>query len=207
MNDFQQRMERVRDIINEDCIWRVPQGSRELPVLGGGGYYTWQFYLRRALLDPFCLQVICEDFWNKFLDRFLERPFQLAGVETAAVPLITALLLDGARRGIEVGAFTIRKEPKSYGRRNLLEGKPGPEPVLFVDDLTSPAHGTFWHAFNTIDVLGMSSYGQGYVVVLKQPGDDPRSIQTSKGPVLFESLFTLADFILSFDDWNHKLRK
>src|SRR5580704_3959523 len=171
-------VKRLRDTINDHCIVRVPNGSKELPALDGQGYYTWQFYLRRVLLDPDCLQLICEDFWNRFEQLFKIEPFQLAGVESAAVPLITALVLDGARRRLDINAFTIRKNRKSYGLRNLIEGSPSDRRVLFVDDLTSPQHKAFWHAMHAISQSGLKLNGRGYVLVRKQNAEVSPVIDT-----------------------------
>jgi hypothetical protein len=207
MDIREQRLQRVRDVINRDCIARVPLGSKELPAKGGNAYYTWQFYLRRALLNPICLQLLCEDFWAKNTDFYLERPFQLAGVEAACVPIVTALVLDGARRGFPVNAFTIRKYRKEYGRRNLTEGRPSNEPVMFIDDLTSPQHNAFWHAMYGIGLESLRLCGKGYVLVLKKTVEEPRTISTSQGNIFIDSLFTLTDFILSYEDWETHLSK
>ena len=205
MNTTDQRLQRIRTMINKEGIARAPIGSKELPSKEGNTYYSWQFYLRSALLNPTCLQLVCEDFWGKNTDFYLEYPFQLAGVEAASVPIITALIIDGARRGFDVNAFTIRKERKKYGRRNLIEGKPTEEPVMFIDDLTSPQHYAFWHAFYGISLESLRFCGKGYVLVLKKKAEESRIIPTSQGPIFIESLFTLSDFILSYEDWQHHL--
>jgi orotate phosphoribosyltransferase len=193
--------QKLRDTINDRCIVRVPKGSKELPALNGQAYYTWQFYLRQVLLDPHCLQLICEDFWKRFEQLFKLEPFQLAGVESAAVPLITALVIDGARRSLDLNAFTIRKTRKTYGLRNLIEGSPSGRPVLFVDDLTSPQHDAFWHAVHAISLTGLKLNGHGYVLVRKQNAEEPSVIETSMGGVTIDSLFTLSDFSMSLEDY------
>jgi orotate phosphoribosyltransferase len=200
-NDGLMRIRKLRDTINDKCIVRVPNGSKELPSLGGQGYYGWQFYLRRVLLDPHCLQLICEDFWNRFEQPFDLEPFQLAGVESAAVPLITALVIDGARRGLDLSAFTIRKNRKTYGLRNLIEGSPSGRPILFVDDLTSPQHNAFWHAIHAISQSGLKLNGHGYVLVRKQNAEACPVIETSLGRVKIDSLFTLSDFSMTLEEY------
>lgn len=200
-NDGAMSRKKLRDTINDKCIVRVPNGSKELPALDGQGYYTWQFYMRRVLLDPDCLQLICEDFWKKFEQLFNLEPFQLAGVESAAVPLITALVIDGARRNLDINAFTIRKTRKAYGLRNLIEGSPSGHPVLFVDDLTSPQHNAFWHAIHAISQSGLKLNGRGYVLVRKQNAETCPVIETSMGRVKIDSLFTLSDFSTTLEDY------
>ena len=197
-----EHIEKVRNIINDECIIRVPKGSKELPALDGKGYYTWQFYLRRALLDPLCLQVVCDDFWRKNEELLARKPFQVAGVESAAVPLITAIVLSGVNRGYKINAFTIRKTRKTYGRRNLIEGAPSSAPVLLVDDLTSRQHNSFWHAVHAINLAGLCLADRGYVLVLKKNSDEPRTIVTSMGNLVIESLFTLDDFSLTLEDYS-----
>lgn len=202
MNYRNDAIQKVRDIINSECIVRVPIGSKELPAMGGRGFYTWQFYLRRAVLDPFCLKVICDDFWSKNEVEFKERPFQITGVESASLPIITALVMDGARRGLQVNAFTIRKERKAYGLRNLIEGIPTSLPVYFIDDLTSSQHNAFWHAIHAISEAGLKLNGLGYVLVLKKKASESCIIETSLGRIIMDSLFTLSDFSMTLDQYN-----
>src|SRR6266446_216571 len=121
---FQQQREQLRREINDNGIKRAPIGSQELPALEGTGSYAWQFYLRGPLLKARHLSFVARCFWSVYKDRYLQRPFQIAGVEAAAVPIMTAIILGAGIIGLELNAFTIRKERKTYGRRNLIEGCP-----------------------------------------------------------------------------------
>jgi orotate phosphoribosyltransferase len=196
MSDLTDRRASLRQYISAQCIARVPKGSKELPSIEGRGFYTWQFYLRAALLEPAFLEFIATDFWDRFEPIFRQSRFQLAGVESAALPVIVAILMEARRRSIEVSAFTIRKERKRYGKRNIVEGQPTSSPVLFVDDLSSPQHNAFWHAVNVIGSCNLAMFEHGYVVVMKARGDDTRTIATSIGDVTLSSIFTLDDFEL-----------
>lgn len=205
--ELTKRIQFVRDMINDDCIVRVPNGSKELPAMGGRGYYTWQFYLRKALLHSVSLQVIGEDFWAKNQEQFIQTPFQLAGVESAAVPIITAIVMAGAQRGLLVNAFTIRKNRKEYGLRNMIEGAPNALPVCFIDDLTSPQHSAFWHGLNAISSAGLRLRPLGYVVVLKKKRGESRIIATSQGDITIQSLFDLSDFALTLEEYRSEKSK
>jgi orotate phosphoribosyltransferase len=207
MEQSENGVARLRKLINSKCIARVPKGSRELPSIDGKGFYGWQFYLRSALLDPQSLMTICDNFWEKFETVFVREPFQLAGVEQAALPLITAIILDGYKRGHRLSGFGIRKLRKTYGLRNFIEGAPNNLPVFLIDDLTSPEHNSLWHAIHVLGAHGLALNGSAYVVVRKASATAPRLIQTSLGALKLESLFTLDDFDLSFEDYaKSKLR-
>lgn len=197
----------ARDLINDNCIVRVPSTSKELPAMGGNGYYTWQFYLREVLLNPLCLKIIGNDFWSKNEEHFRKTPFQIAGVESAAVPIVVAIIMEAERRNIKVNAFTIRKNRKDYGLRNLIEGRPNSEPVFFIDDLTSPKHTAFWHAVYAIKSHRLNLFSEGYVLVLKKTMNESNIIETSFGSISIQSLFTLSDFDLSLNDYESRERQ
>lgn len=188
----------LRNKINSTSIYRVPPKSKEMPAMGGAGYYSWQFYLRNSLLDPVSLETISSDFWNRFEAMYKTQPFQIAGVEAAAVPIITAIIIKGFCMGISVNAFTIRKARKDYGRRNIIEGNPNDLPVLFVDDLTSPQHSAFWHAVHILSSSNLALTEDAYVIVRKQMRSISPFIETGIGTVLVQSMFTLDDFDLEY---------
>lgn len=192
---FSPRYEQLRNFINERCIKRVPQGSKEMPAkLPEIGYYVWQFYLRAAVLKPEFLAYIAGRFWASFHERYLVEPFQLTGVEQASLPIITALLISAANKGLPVTAFTIRKDYKTYGIGNIIEGEPSNLPVVFVDDLTSPQHSTFWHATRVLSRERLRLYPYAFVLVRKQHDADSPVIPTSMGDVTVEGIFTMDDF-------------
>jgi orotate phosphoribosyltransferase len=204
--------ELVRAFINDRCIHRVPPASKEIIAYENSShYYEWQFYLREVCLEPVCLSLFAETFWRNFADRFKAKPFQIATVEQAGVPLLTSALLAGMVRRIPVHAFTIRKDYKAYGIGNIIEGRPLNLPVLFIDDLTSPTHNTFWHFVRVLKRFGLAVYPWACVLVRKQRRNEPREIITSFGPVMVESLFCLDDFNMTLADYqrygNEKKKK
>jgi orotate phosphoribosyltransferase len=119
-----------KDYVNTRCIERRDKAN-PLPGLVPGTWYTWQFYPRRGLYDPEFLKAVVQLYEYRIQQEVGHFNFQLAGVESAAVPLlIGASLLLGAP------AFSVRKERKPYGLCNWIEGVPKPAvPVMLVDDL------------------------------------------------------------------------
>jgi outer membrane protein assembly factor BamB/orotate phosphoribosyltransferase len=116
-------------------------GIRERAILHGenqrlisprGINNRWLIDLRRLFMDPKLLDAAAELFWRQCANLL---PFQVGGVESAAVPLLSAILLKSLARGAPVNGFTIRKERKAYGAGNWIEGSLNNLPILIVDDL------------------------------------------------------------------------
>jgi orotate phosphoribosyltransferase len=124
-----------RRYIVEHCIERSLPGR---PIMGRQGQQqAWQLFLRRALYDAeFTLKasgLLLELIWRELGDR----EWQLAGMESGAVPLLVALSTAAFASGERLNVFSVRKEPKRYGIFNALEGSPQPDVVtVLVDDFT-----------------------------------------------------------------------
>jgi len=119
-------------IVEKSIIW-----DKERRILAPDGRRNnWLIDLRKTLLDPLALTIVAEEFWARFADAW---PFQVGGLEIAAVPLITAIQLQGLKRGLTVNGFVIRRERKNYGLSRTWEGEIGDEPIIIVDDTFNSA--------------------------------------------------------------------
>jgi len=206
-DEWRARERALRDYINDRCIKRVPPNSRELTQMDEPGrFYEWQFYLRAAVLRPDHLNFIAQYFWGLYRERFMQRPFQIAGLESAATPILTSILLTAqAATGRGINAFLVRKERKAFGLRNIIEGIPNDEPVVLIDDFTSPQHITTWNAIRAIIAEKLELYGAGFVVVYKGRWTDvPRKLETSYGDIMIDTIFTLDDFDLTLAEYGKK---
>lgn len=56
-------------------------------------------------------------------------------MESAAIPLLSAILMKSQARGMPLNGFIIRKERKTYGTGNSIEGTLTRDPILLVDDV------------------------------------------------------------------------
>ena len=198
--DFAVGWEQLRQFIDQNCIARAPPGSHELPTLEDPSkYYAWQFYLRSALLNAEHLDYIGKAFWRYHLGHYQEKPFQIAGVESSSVPVLTALLMEARNCGIALRAFSIRKERKAYGLRNIIEGQPDRNlPVFLVDDIASPTHATLWHALGICRDAGLRLYSSAFVVLFKGRRNETSNVlRTSGGPVSIQYLYALNEFSLT----------
>lgn len=128
---FLSSKEILKDIINKKCIIR----HRWMPSSIAGEYYTWQFYLRRGLFDVEFLENLAICFLYKF-ERIDENfNFQLSGLETAATPMLSSLPILLKNYGVNINSFVVRKDKKTYGMLNWIEGIPNKKPIVIIDDL------------------------------------------------------------------------
>jgi outer membrane protein assembly factor BamB len=118
----------IRQCILQHCLTHAKDGeivSRE------GTPQGWSIDLRRAFLKPDILPGICQ----AILDRLHPASSaQVAGMETAAIPLLSALLLAGSARGATLTGLLIRKERKRFGLGRAIEGAISGAPVILLDD-------------------------------------------------------------------------
>ncbi len=123
------RWERLRREICARCIFHSQQ-TDIFDVTTESA--AWTIDLRLIFLDSAVLLTLAEIFWERY---HAEWPFQIAGMEAGSIPLLTAILLTGARRGTPVNAIWVRKERKPHGRMQLIEGVPSTERVVLIDDI------------------------------------------------------------------------
>ena len=127
----------MRKYIDDHCIARL--GKEIDYILDGkkpGTHYTWQFYLLRGLFDPIFLSALSQMFIYKVEREIGHFNFQLSGLETAATPMLSAIPLVLKGFGINLNSFVVRKEQKTYGIKNWIEGRPIENtPVMLIDDM------------------------------------------------------------------------
>jgi outer membrane protein assembly factor BamB len=101
-----------------------------------GRFQNWLIDLRSTFMSPDLLAAIADEFWSLNQDR---PSFQVGGMETAAIPLLTAILLRAPEPHRGINGFMIRKERKTTGLGRIIEGKITDAPVVLVDDIVNSA--------------------------------------------------------------------
>lgn len=61
--------------------------------------------------------------------------FQLCGLETGCIPMLIGIPMVLQSYGVNINAFSVKKQPKEYGIRNRIEGQPNDKPILLIDDI------------------------------------------------------------------------
>jgi outer membrane protein assembly factor BamB/orotate phosphoribosyltransferase len=93
---------------------------------------SWIFDFRKIILKPDSLELVTKLLYSQLskLDNY-----QIVGMESAAIPLVTSLLQKAHQEGKSVNGLYIRKSRKKTGRYKLIEGEPNSNPAVLIDDL------------------------------------------------------------------------
>ena len=168
-------------------IFRCPPGFK-LQGIPAGTAYTWQFYLRNVMTDPKCMRIIAQEIGGR-----IDQQYQLAGMESAGPPIVSAILMDDSRHA---GYFFVRKEQKKYGLRNWIEGVcDRSREVVLVDDISNSK--------NTLMLARQVCVGYGLrvshaVTIVNKDGEQ---CVDDKSGLRIDSLFTLDDFDLTWESY------
>lgn len=187
------RLREIHKAISAKCINTRESGTRM--IAPNGSSQDWLIDLRRVFLDREILQSIAAAFWARFEGR---GPFQIAGMETAAIPLLTAIMLK-APENRPVNAFIIRKERKTYGLGNSIEGTVTDEPVILVDDILNSGFSAE-KAYQSVTQAGHSV--REIFVVIDYKSAKGLRWREQRG-ILVDALFFLGDFDLKLGGRSH----
>ena len=120
----------MRAVIKRECVIQPyqadPYDLRSTP--------GWLFDFRAIILQPHYLETL-----TKLLYELVpgDGPVQFCGLESASIPLVTALTLRVHQDNRNANGLYIRKSRKKTGLYKRIEGTPTPDPVIVVDDLVN----------------------------------------------------------------------
>ena len=186
----------VHNYIDTKCIVR----DQEMPGKAPGSTYTWMFYLRNGLFNHQFLINISQMFIYHMERIDPKFNFQLTGLETAATPMLAAIPMVASVMGIDINAFVVRKDRKTYGLLNVIEGVPNNKLAVIIDDLCNSSR-SMAQCLNTLTAEDIPVANVAFVIVNKsneEVHDNFRMIGDMYLPkeIKVISLFTLDDFDL-----------
>lgn len=186
----------VHNYIDTKCIVR----NQEMPGKAPGSTYTWMFYLRNGLFNHQFLINISQMFIYHMERIDPKFNFQLTGLETAATPMLAAIPMVASVMGIDINAFVVRKDRKTYGLLNVIEGVPNNKLAVIIDDLCNSSR-SMAQCLNTLTAEDIPVANVAFVIVNKsneEVHDNFRMIGDMYLPkeIKVISLFTLDDFDL-----------
>lgn len=150
---------------------------------------TWMFDFRALLVQAHWLNQYAELFWEEYAEQY---PFQVCGMETAAISLVAAIVMKGVERGTPVNGLYVRKSRKRQGLMKQVEGTPNKEKVILVDDLINLGR-TKEKEQKVLASLGLF-VSDIFVLVAFRPTEEYAFLTTH---ARLRSVFTLTEFGLS----------
>ncbi|SED33733.1 Outer membrane protein assembly factor BamB, contains PQQ-like beta-propeller repeat [Rhizobiales bacterium GAS191] len=180
----------TRDVLAERIHRLGVHRNGETIISSTGGLHGWLIDLRRVFLKKESLEEYSDAFWRLYKDR---DPFQIGGMETAAIPLLSALVMSSPKERAPLNAFIIRKERKTTGLGKAIEGDVTDEPIILIDDIFNSG-GSAEKARAVIEATGRQIAGL-FVVIDYRSRMGLRWREASAIPV--QSLFSLSDFGLT----------
>lgn len=131
-------------------------------TLTSGKKATYYVDLRKVSLDhrvaPLIGQVMVD------LIAGVPDVFAVGGLTMGADPIATAVLHQGAARGMTYDAFVVRKEPKDHGRGRQVEGPELEGKRVIVLEDTSTTGGSPLKAIEALKKVGAEVVGVAVVV-------------------------------------------
>ena len=190
MTDYSAARERVKRKIEEKCL------LTGLDVPGRGGERnSWMFYMRPGLFDPHFMEDVGQMFLRRCREEIGDLDFQICGLETGAVPLLVGLPMVAAREGVEINAFSVRKEPKAYGLMNSIEGRPNGKRAVLVDDIANSTT-SLRKCLDIIQREGVDFSGWVFSIIRRHhPHHDPNLHMPAETKYIY--LFDIAEWGLS----------
>ncbi len=183
-------LSKVFTLVEKEVVVRNSLDSRIFSK--GGGESLWLLNFRVLLLNPDFLSLVAGIFWEIYSER---QSLQIGCIESAGIPLATALVLKGKEKGKNVNGFYIRKSRKYYGLQNIVEGKLNNDPIVLVDDLINSGQ-SFFKQIEILKSLSRDVYSLFSIVRFRDLS--AYYFLIDKG-IKIESLFTLGEFGLSLE--------
>jgi outer membrane protein assembly factor BamB/adenine/guanine phosphoribosyltransferase-like PRPP-binding protein len=148
----------------------------------------WLFDFRALLLQSKWLNSYAELFWEEYASQY---PFQVCGMESAAISLVAAIAMKGLERGTPVNGLYIRKSRKRSGLMKQIEGVLTKDPVILVDDLINSGN-TFNKQIKVLSDEGVR-VSDIFVLLAFRDANAYRAL-TDEQNISLKSIFTLQDF-------------
>lgn len=144
---MENRQDILKKIIEDDVL---VSKDKEQIISKSQTESSWLFDFRRVFLNPHHIDLIAEIFWDTYKDKY---PFQVCGLEVAAIPLVTAIVMKSVQKGKPVNGFFIRKSRKKDGLMKMFEGTVTDDNIIIVDDLINSGKSVM-RQLTAIDAIG-----------------------------------------------------
>ncbi|MCX6757085.1 MAG: PQQ-binding-like beta-propeller repeat protein [Candidatus Nomurabacteria bacterium] len=155
---------------------------------------SWLFDFRRVMLRPDILDAYANLFLETYKDKY---PFQVCGLEVAAIPLLSAIVMKSKQLGMPINGFFIRKSRKKSGLLKIVEGEINKEPIILVDDIINSGS-TFIRQVEVLEELTKEETMNVRILavssIIRFRNENSYKFFYEKG-IKVDSFFALTDFV------------
>lgn len=183
------RHDELRDFIRRECIDYSFTRNFHEPIPRRLHSGRWLFDCKKIFLQPKKLEHVVDALWEEVKDR---DNYQVGGLESAAIPLVTGLVLRAHSEGKSINGFYVRKSRNKRGLNNHIEGQLNDDPIVLVDDLMNTSS-SFMRQVEVLEQLGKKV--DTVVSIVRFRPLKYYEYLNNKG-ISILSLFTLDDFEL-----------
>lgn len=175
---------RLKDALSKGAFFRNGE-HRMVSVTGEPS--KWLFDFRSILLDGTVLNDITELFWRDLKPLY---PFQVGGLETAAIALVAGVVMRAKKDDISLNGFYIRKSRKKEGMQRMVEGTLNDQDIVLLDDGLNSGR-SFMRQIKLLELLGKKVKA---ICVMVRFRDESFYSYFRESGIKVISLFTLDDF-------------
>jgi orotate phosphoribosyltransferase len=193
--DYDELHQWTKKYIEEKCLIR----NRWMPGKIPGTSYTWIFYLRNGLFNHEFLSAVSQMYLYKIKQEVGHFDFQIAGLETGSTPLLAGIPLISRVFNLDINSFSIRKEQKTYGLLNWIEGIPNEKPVMLIDDLCNSSM-SMKQGYDILRKENINVFNYAFTLVNKVNKNIHKEIRTRTDMYLPENIKML--YLFDLDDFN-----
>lgn len=176
-----------KSIAKKVLIYEGPETRMSNIGKSGSSKMDWIFDFRAVMLQSKWLDTYAKIFWSKYASHY---PFQVGGMETAGIPLVTAIVMKGQEINMPVNGFYIRKSRKKQGLMKQIEGTLTNDPIILVDDLINSGQ-SLWTQILLLEKIQAKIVGTFAILALRDHQDYQPALD--KG-IKVDFLFNAKDF-------------
>ena len=156
---------------------------------------NWLCDVRGLFLDAEFGAEIADYFFDfvlpKMIKKFEKTPISIGGMEIGSTALVAHLLVAGAKRGLKISGFCVRKSPKKTGLERQIEGEILPNSrIILVDDLVNSGASIL----KVAEILKSAGHPPSDFFALIDFGAPKTPAKLRAQKLKLFSLFSLADF-------------
>lgn len=193
--DYDELHQWTKKYIEEKCLIK----NRWMPGKIPGTSYTWIFYLRNGLFNHEFLSAVSQMYLYKVKQEVGHFDFQIAGLETGSTPLLAGIPLISRVFNLDINSFSIRKEQKTYGLLNWIEGIPNEKPVMLIDDLCNSSM-SMKQGYDILRNENIDVFNYAFSLVNKVNKNIHKEVRTRTDMYLPENIKMI--YLFDLDDFN-----